>query len=49
MGVRGGKWDIILGGWGIILGSWGWMGKYCGWVGVSKGEWEWVHCLIMPK
>ena len=32
--------------------EWGYVGMRegeLGYVGVSGSEWEWVHCLIMPR
>ena len=38
VGMGGALFLVCGGGWDIILGGWG----------VGEGEWECVHCLIMP-
>ena len=41
VGMSGALFWVVGGGWENILGEWGW-------VGGGGGEWEWIHCSIMP-
>ena len=44
-----GKWSIILGGWRLVEHYFGSVGLDGALFWVGRGEWGWVHCLIMSN